>query len=306
VKVAFLGYGEIGTTVLGGVASRHHVGMVVTHESGFTGLETNGVLAMAEERGLPVVSARNAGEPQVLAALREFAPEVLVSANWRTTVPESALEIPSLYPLNVHDALLPAYAGFGSVNWAIRNGDTEIGLTVHVMEAELDTGPVVCQVVVPIGPEDTAGDVYRNLLAEYPGAVLKALELVGEGATPTKQSTEGATFYHRITLADTRIDWALPTERLLNLVRAQSDPFLNAWFTAGDRRVFVKRAVAPLRDYRGTPGRVLRHAEGGVAVACGPSWESGSRGLILLEVQPEGQQPLPASEYFRKPGAQLT
>jgi methionyl-tRNA formyltransferase len=160
-------------------------------------------------------------------------------------------------------------------------------------------------VIVPIGTEDTAGTVYSKLLQEYPGAVLKALNLLADGAQPVPQPSAGSTFYHRITEADTRIDWSLPTRQLVNLIRAQSDPFTNAWCMVNGEKLYVKRAKEPCRSYRGTPGRVIKYAEDGVAVVCGPSWEARSDGIILLEVQGEGQQPQSATSFFKKLGAQL-
>jgi methionyl-tRNA formyltransferase len=305
VKVAFLGYGEIGATVLGPLAAHHKVLTAVTHRPGLSRLGDNQVEKLCERLGLPALFARHADEPHVLRALRDAAPEVVVSANWRTQVSEAVLRIPSRYPVNIHDALLPAYAGFGSVNWSIRNGETEIGLTVHVMERELDTGPVLHTVVVPISEHDTAGTVYAALLREYPGAVLTALDLIAQDARPKPQSTRRASFYHRITEADTRIDWSLPTTQLVNLIRAHSDPFLNAWCTAAGQKLYIKQAARPACSYRGTPGRVIRHAECGVAVVCGPSWEAGSDGIILHEVQWDGQPPQPATQVLTKPGTQL-
>jgi methionyl-tRNA formyltransferase len=277
----------------------------VTHEPSFGGLDEDHVASLSSWLELPTLYARNAGEDHVIRAIKDCEPEVLVSANWRTTVPEPVLEIPSRYPVNIHDALLPGYAGFGSVNWAIRNGETRIGLTVHVMEAELDTGPVLHTVVVPIDAEDTAGIVYARLLREYPGGVLTALGLIADGIRPVPQPTVGASFYHRITEADNKIDWSLPTTLLVNLIRAQSDPFRNAWCTVNGEKLYVKRAKRPVRSYRGTPGRVVRHAEGGVAVVCGPSWEADSNGIILLEIQREGHRSQPAAQYFTKLGIQL-
>jgi methionyl-tRNA formyltransferase len=306
MKTAFLGYGEIGATVLAGLAQAHEVAPVITHRADFGGLGEDHVIRLAERLGLHVVLARNAGEPQVLDALRAAGVDTLVSANWRTTVPAAALEIPRLVPLNVHDALLPSYAGFGSVNWSIRNGEDEIGLTVHVMEPELDTGPVVYQVRVPISETDTAGDVYLRLLEQYPGAVLRALELLAEGVQPVPQKADGASFYHRITARDVRLDWNLPTRRLVDLIRSQIGPYVPTWFELEGTRVFVTAAAVPRRAVKGTPGRVVRFTEGGVAVACGPSWDEGSTGVIMLELQLEGADPVPAASLLTRLGVQLS
>ncbi|WP_159080614.1 methionyl-tRNA formyltransferase [Nocardia suismassiliense] len=298
MKVAFLGYGEIGATVLGPLAAQHDVAAVVTHRPEFGGLGEGHVATLAHRHGLRTLFADDlATAPGVAGALTAAAPEVLVSANWRTRVPEDVLAIPSLCPLNIHDALLPDYAGFGSVNWSIRNGETAIGLTVHIMERDLDTGPVVHTVTVPIAPHDTATTVYSALLKEYPHALLTALERVATGATPTPQRA-GGSFYHRITEADTRIDWTQPTTRILDLVRAQSDPFVNAWCLLDGRKLYIKTAVRPTRAHRGTPGRVIAHTDGGVAVVCGHSWSPDADGIILRQVQRPDQPAGPATDIL--------
>ncbi|MGH3845411.1 MAG: methionyl-tRNA formyltransferase [Pseudonocardiaceae bacterium] len=304
VKIAFLGYGEIGASVLQPLAAHHEVAVAVTHRQDFAGLGDNDVAPLAEWLGLPMLLARNAGEPHVVDTLDDIGPDVLVSANWRTKVPENVLRIPSYYPINIHDALLPDYAGFGSVNWSIRNGETKIGLTVHVMERELDTGPILHTLTVPIGPLDTATTVTGELLKNYPDAVLTALDLIVQGAQPTPQPP-GGSFYHRITEVDTRIDWTEPTTRLLNLVRAQSDPFINAWCLSDGHKLHIKSATRPSRPCRGTPGYIATYTDGGVAVVCGPSWQNGTDGIVLLDVAQPGQAARPAAEILA-PGMRLT
>ncbi len=305
MKAVFFGYGEIGATVLGPLAARHEVSAVVTHRPEFGGLGAGHVAAIAHQLGLRTLIADDlADAPEVVQALRTLAPEVLVSANWRTRVPEDVLAIPSLCPLNIHDALLPDYAGFGSVNWSIRNGETAIGLTVHVMERDLDTGPIVHTVTVPIASQDTATVVYSALLKEYPHAVLTALDRVAAGVTPVPQRA-GGSFYHRITEADTRIDWTQPTTRILDLVRAQSDPFVNAWCLLDGGKLYIKTATFPARTYRGTPGRVVAHVGGGVAVVCGHSWSPDAHGVVLLEVARPGEPAGPATDILA-PRARLS
>ncbi|WP_171164465.1 methionyl-tRNA formyltransferase [Streptomyces sp. I05A-00742] len=304
MRIVFLGYGEIGATVLAGITAVHETALVVTHPTRFSRLNEPHVGIVAADLELPVLEARHAREEHVVEAVRAARPDVLVSANWRTIIPQHVLEIPALLPLNVHDALLPGYAGFGAVNWAIRNGESRTGLTVHVMDPELDTGPVLWQVTVPIDDDDTATTVQQRLLKEYPGAVLAALERAESGVLPVPQTAEGPSFYHRITEADTRIDWALPTRRLLDLVRAHSDPFVNAWCLSAGRKLYIKRAARPARPHRGTPGLVVRHTDGGATVTCGHSWEPGADGIVLLEVRPEDGPPVSATELLR-PGHRL-
>ena len=219
-------------------------------------------------------------------------------------MPVEVLELPRHGAVNVHDALLPRYAGFGAVNWAIRNGESVTGLTAHYMDAEFDTGPIITQRRVEIGPHDTAGRLLEKLVAEYQPVTLEALACVEAGHRGTPQG-DGGTFYHRIGIEDTMIDWQRGTPELYDLVRGQSDPFINAWTRHDGQRLFVKTAALPSRAYRGTPGHVVKRADDGVAVVCGgPDVENG-RGLILLDVQTEDGPPMRAVEYFRRFGDTL-
>lgn len=304
MNVTFMGYGMLGANVLRGLVRHHRVKLVVTHKTGFSELNEPDVQDAAAELGLPVAFSSTAREPELHRRIGEVDPDVIVSTNWRTKVPPEVLALPRLGAINVHDALLPRYAGFGAVNWAIRNGESVTGLTAHYMDAELDTGPVITQTQVPIGAYDDAGRVLENLVAQYRPITLRALELV-EARHRGKPQNGGGTFYHRIGLEDTRIDWNRSSIELYNLVRGQSEPFVNAWTLHNGLRLFVKAATMPSRAYRGTPGYVVTAADGGVAVVCGGHGASDGRGLILLQVQTEDGPPVRAVDYFRRVGDYL-
>jgi methionyl-tRNA formyltransferase len=299
VKLVFMGYGFLGANVLRGLSLGHEVAVVVTHRTEFAGLGEADVQRAAEELKIPVVFSDAAAEPHLHEKLRAIAPDAIVSTNWRTTVPREVLRIPPLGAVNVHDALLPQYAGFGAVNWAIRNGETSTGLTAHLMDEQLDTGRVIAQSVVSIDPHDDARRVLQALLAQYVPVTLRALQLLESGSRGEPQTGE-ASFYHRIGIEDTRIEWGCGTTELYNLVRAQSDPFVNAWTEHLGQRLYVKAAAVPERAYRGTPGRIFSAAEGGVAVACGGPRHPDGRGLILLHVQTEEGPPVRAIDYLPK------
>ncbi|GIE90965.1 methionyl-tRNA formyltransferase [Actinoplanes regularis] len=305
MKIVFFGYGQLGATVLRGIAPHHEVLLVLTHRADFSGLGEPDVEEAAAELGLPVRYSAGAREPELHDHLRRLAPELIVSTNWRTQVPMDVLRIPEHGAINTHDALLPAYAGFGAVNWAIRNGEEETGLTVHYMAETLDTGPVLARARVKIGPQDTADYVLRRLLDEYVPVTLEALERVAAGDLGEPQQTVGASFYHRIGAADTRIDWSDSATTICNLVRGQSDPFVNAWTTHRGLRLWVKAAVRPTRAYGGTPGRVVKAEDGGVVVACGRPADGFDRGVILLQVATETGPPVRAVDYFGTVGDYL-
>jgi len=295
-----MGYGELGANMLRGVAPHHDVVLVVTHPAGFTGLRESDVERSAAELGIPVEFSRSAREPHLHARLHTLRPQVVLSTNWRTRIPSDVLSVPTLGAVNVHDALLPEYAGFGAVNWAVRNGEDATGLTVHYMDEELDTGPIIHRSVVKIGPHDTATDVLATLLEEYVPVTLQALDLVQEGNRGERQTGDGRSFYHRIGVADTRIDWAATSATVYNLIRGQSDPFVNAWTTHDGHRLWVKSAVLPQRSYGGTPGRIVRAEGDGVAVVTGRSCTGEPQGVVIRDVAVDDREPVRALDYFEK------
>lgn len=298
MRLVFMGYGELGATMLAGITRRHEVLRVLTHRAEFSGLGEPDVEKLAADLGIPVTHSAHAGEPELHRQLAELAPDVIVSTNWRTKVPGEVLRIPRYGAINVHDALLPSYSGFGALNWAIRNGEDNAGVTVHFMDEELDTGPVLARAVVPIGPEETAGQLLTRVVAEYVPTTLRALELVEAGHRGEPQTGAGASFYHRIRVEDTRIDWTDSTTTIHNLVRGQSDPFVNAWTTHDEHRLWIKAAARPTRAYGGTGGRIVRAADGGVVIATGRPEHGLDRGIVLLQVALEDGPPVRAVDYF--------
>lgn len=305
MKIVFFGYGQLGANVLRGVAARREIVLVVTHPLDFTGIAEPDVAEAATELGLPIALSTVAAEPELHERLRSLRPDVMVATNWRTRVPVEVLDLPRLGCVNVHDALLPAYAGLGAVNWAIRNGEYTTGLTAHLMAAEFDTGPVLARTVVKIGPTDTAKIVLDQLLEQYVPVTLEALARLGRGHRGEPQRPLGASFYHRIGEQDTRIDWRESATTVHNLIRGQSDPFLNAWTTHDGQRLWVKAADRPSRTYGGTPGRVVRVEHSGVAVACGRPVDGEDRGILLLQVATDSGPPVRAVDYFCRAGGYL-
>ncbi|GAB3157526.1 methionyl-tRNA formyltransferase [Micromonospora sonneratiae] len=300
-----MGYGDLGATVLRGIQPHHEVLRVLTHRTEFSGLGEPHVEQLAAELGLAVSYSAHAGEPELHQQIRDLEPELIVSTNWRTRVPAELLAIPRLGAINVHDALLPAYSGFGAVNWAIRNGEDATGVTVHFMDEELDTGPILTRAVVKIGPHDTAGYVLSKVVAEYVPSTLRALQLVEQGHRGEPQDSQGASFYHRIGVDDTRIDWNDSTTTIYNLVRGQSDPFVNAWTMHDGQRLWVKAAAPPSRCYGGTGGRIVKAGDGGVVIATGRPEHGDNRGIVLLQVALDGGPPVRAVDYFVKFGGYL-
>ncbi len=312
MRVVMFGYQTWGHRTLQALLeSRHDVVMVVTHPPGSGAYEriwSESVADLAAEAGVPVLLRSKPDDPELLQRLKEADPDVLVATNWRTLIPAAIFELPRLGTLNVHDSLLPRYAGFAPLNWALINGETEVGVTAHMMDAELDAGDIVLQKAVPVGPRDTAVDLFHATLALFGPITVEALELVESGRTDwTPQDRSQATFFHKRADADNRIDWSWPARDIANLVRAQPDPYPNAYTFHRGRRLSVLRASVSTARYGGTPGRIFFREGPGVAIVAGPEARRGQNHAVVIErVRTEDGEDLAATEYFTNMGGYLT
>lgn len=312
MRVVFMGYQTWGHRVLEALlTSGHEVPLVITHPSSNHLYETiwnDSVVDLATEHGIPVLERKYANDEGVAAQLRGIQPDLLVSSDWRTWVAPETYALARYGAINVHDALLPRYGGFAPLNWALVNGEPQVGVTVHFMNEEFDLGDIVVQKTVDVGEEDTVTDLFHKTLDLFAPAVLESLDLIGSGRTEwTKQDPAQATFFHKRSLEDSRIDWTWPARDIVNLVRAQVDPYPNAFaYFKGERVRILSAAVSPNR-YGGTVGRVFRPEGEGVAVVCGPRARSGQEyGLVVRRLRTDDGSEYSGADFFKKMGGYLT
>jgi methionyl-tRNA formyltransferase len=228
------------------------------------------VIAAARELGIPVFGDTS------IASLRglidRLRPDCVVISSFNRILPRDVIDRCPF--VNVHYAPLPRYRGRATVNWAIIAGEPSTAITIHVVDHGLDTGNVLFQRPVPIGREDTVGDLYdrlNELQRQHLGdAVVGFLD--GEVGVP--QSSEGATYGCTRLPADGEIDWSAPTERVAALIRALDKPYPGAFTYLNTRRIVIWRAHAldPAPVFTGRiPGRVVNvsRTEGFVDVLTG-------------------------------------
>lgn len=243
---------------------------------------------------LPVLQPRKLKDPEFMAALRAYEPELLVVVAYGRILTPEILALPTVGALNVHASLLPRYRGPAPINWALIRGDRETGVTIQWLKYEVDTGEIFLQERLPIGEEDNAGTLARKLSAR--GAVLLAqvLEKLRRGeAIRETQDEAGVTYAPLITPEMRRLNWEQPAKDAANWIRGL-DPRPGAYtFTQGKiLRLFgarVKKSAGSL----GTPGLALGLTPKGLEIACG----QGS--VTIAELQLAGHKRLPAAEFLR-------
>ena len=232
MRAVVFAYHEVGARCLqalldGGV----DVQLLVTHtDDPNERIWFTSVAEVARKAGIPVITPESASEPDVVTRIAAIAPDYIFSFYYRQMIPMSVLNQAKIAPLNMHGSLLPKYRGRVPINWAVLHGETETGATLHVMAEKPDAGDIVAQQAVPIGPDDTAGEVFAKVTtaaAETLNAVLPRL-LQGEVPRYPNNLSEGSYFGGRKP-EDGRIHWQQSAAQVYNLIRAVAPPYPGAF-----------------------------------------------------------------------------
>lgn len=312
MRVVLFGYQKWGARLLADLlASRHEVVLVVSHpEEGEWSpkIFDESMGDLARENGIPVLYREKAVDDDLVRAIKEHDAEIGVACNWRTWISPEVFSAPARGTVNTHDSLLPRYAGFSPLNWALINGESQVGITAHWMDAELDRGPIITQRTVPVTPTDTTEDLFERTVVLFGALAIDAFDRVENGPHQwLTQDPAHASFFHKRADPDNRIPWERPAKDLVNLVRAQTGPYPNAWCLHEGRRLRVLEAAVSRERCGGTNGRVFAREGTGVIVVAGPdAWRGGQYGLVLQRVKDADDVEHVAGDYFRRMGDYLT
>lgn len=221
----------------------------------------NPVKELAITRGLPLFQPQRLRLEAAHQWVAEQRPDLLVLAFVTEIVPQTMIELATWGGINFHPSLLPAYRGGSAMNWALINGEKETGVTIHKIDAGIDTGPIIIQEKVSIEPDDTVKSLYFNKI--YPlgvKMVAEAVRLIREGkAVARPQDESQASFQAVIKEQDVRINWQQDAGRIYNLIRG-SNPTPGAWTIWRGQK--LKLWEAKPYQAQGSPGMVLEVLEG--------------------------------------------
>ncbi len=192
-----------------------------------------------------------------------------------------------------------AGGGLDPINWAIIYGETESGVTIHVLDDRIDLGDIILQRRFSIGVSETGFDVHRKSLRLVADMVPEALQRLDDGtARGTAQDPAKLTMFPRRSEHDNRIDWRASNVEIYNLIRAQADPFPNAHSSIGGVKLKIKSASLATGSFRGRVGTIVDRSSSGVVVLCGDDDGAARSGLIVHEVQEVSGKPIDARDYF--------
>lgn len=258
-------------------------------------LTASPVKQAAQAAGLPVEQPETLRTPQGREPLDRWKPDVLVVVAYGLILPVEALTLPRFGCVNIHASLLPRWRGAAPIQRAILAGDEETGTTIMLMDAGLDTGPMLLQKRMRIEPTDTAGTLHDRLAAQGAEALLEALADLEAGTARTQpQPEEGVTYAAKLEKSEARIDWYARASEIERKVRA-----FNPWPIAETRlngeQLRILAATAEMEESTRLagqpPGTVLLISDRAFLVQCGMGR------LAIHEVQRPGRRPVSARDF---------
>lgn len=247
MKTLFLGTSAFAVPSLRAVAAGSDLQAVVTQPDRPAGrglrLAPSPVKVAAQALGIPVWEPTSLRD--LASACARDAYDLFALASYGRILPQALLDVPRLGALNVHPSLLPRYRGATPIQTALRNGDAETGASILLMDAGMDTGPLVLQARVAILPLDDYGTLHDRLAARGAELLTQALELAGRGALSSQPQQGEASLTTPIRREDLEIDWSWPPARIVDWVRAYApQPAARAQLD-GERVKVLRAHVAP-------------------------------------------------------------
>lgn len=244
--------------------------------------------------GIPVYQPQSCRDEAVWEELRALAPDVIVVAAYGKLLPQALLDIPRVAIINVHSSILPQYRGAAPINWAVLNGDSETGVTIQYMAAELDAGDILLVKRTAIDPEEDAGQLYDRLAALGGEAASEALSLLRDGAAPRTPQVYSPEYQYAAMLSRemSPIDWTKPAKAIINQIRGLIPWPCATTDVAGSRWKVYRGRLGSATDK--VPGTVLSAGKAGIEVACGDGWS-----IFLTEIQADGGKRMAAGDYLR-------
>lgn len=244
----------------------------------------------AERLGIrTILQPESVKDPEFAEEIARLEPDIIVVVAFRI-LPPAVYEPARLGAFNLHGSLLPRFRGAAPIHHAVLSGETKTGVTTFYLKKLVDTGDMILQRDMDIGPEETTGDVHDRMMILGAEAVLETVRLIESGQVPAvRQDDSLATPAPKVFREDGRIEWTQSAEQVHNRIRGMS-PYPGA-FTAHDG-VELKLLRSRVVEGTGNPGEVVE-ADERLIVACG------TEAVEIVQLQQEGRRALSAADFLR-------
>ncbi len=255
------------------------------------------VKELALKASIPFLQPESIRGDEFLAELRQYHPDIIGLTAYGNILPENIINLPPLGTINVHGSLLPKYRGAAPIQWALINGETETGITIMQMDKGVDTGDILLQEKLPIGPEDTAGSL-SGKLAELGGKALgAALDLLRlDRLNPTQQNNNLASLAPLLNKEDGLVNWLHSAVQISCQIRGL-DPWPTTYTTLSGKRLrLFSPEVADKSLCLGCsisePGIICTANRDGLLITTGDGC------LLIKEIQAEGSRRMSVDAFL--------
>jgi len=264
---------------------------------GRQGIQQSAVKQFAQSRGLQILQPEKLKNPEFLDALKAFKPDLQIVVAFRM-LPEVVWALPPMGTMNLHGSLLPKYRGAAPINWAVIHGEAETGLTTFLLKHEIDTGDLLFQEKVPIGPDETAGELHDRMMHVGAKLVLRSVQALEHGTVqPVQQADLEATHAPKIFAETCRINFDQAAKQVHNFVRGLS-PYPGAWTSLEGKTVKILKTSLDPGPWPIDPAGAF---EPGTWISDGKNYLRirTSDGLItVLELQMEGKRRMNVKDFL--------
>ena len=298
MKIIFLGTSEFATVSLKAlIKSEHKIDLVATQPQkergrGLKVLPT-AVQAYAQEEGVEVVTCKDVNSKDFIQRLKDIGADIFIVVDFGQILSSELLNIPKLFPLNIHASLLPQYRGAAPIQRAILDGKKKTGVTVMKIIKQLDSGDIIAQKKIKIDSSYDAATLRKKLAHMGSELLIDVLQKAAmDDVAFTKQDESKVTYAAKIKKQDGLIIWESPAERILNQVRA-CNPWPSAYTYFMGKMLKVLRVKLLDRVKDSQPGSVVKAENGEIIVACADYC------ISITELQLEGKKPLVCAEFLR-------
>jgi methionyl-tRNA formyltransferase len=282
MRVVFLGNHTVGVKTLQAISETEEVAGVVAHPPDEEdGVKYGSVYEFASRRGWPVIRARGK-DPAAASFIKMAQPDLLWITDYRFLIPLSLIALAPKGVINLHPSLLPKYRGRAPVNWAILNGEKELGISAHFVDEGMDTGPIIEQYRFELREDQDVSDALEILYPLYQTITRQVLGCFHSNSISTHpQDHRLASVFPARKPEEGFIDWRKPASRIRDLIRAVTHPYPGAFTYWKKRKILIWKACLDSVPNKGSPGQIVSAGpESQLNVACGEGT------LRILEYNP--------------------
>lgn len=235
MEIGLLLGGDTGYKVLKTISKKYNIVFILTDK------KSDKIIRYSTSHKIPIFT-NNPRKEEINAFLVNKDIDVLFSINYIYIINENLIYLPKKNALNIHGSLLPKYRGRTPNVWAIINGEKEAGVTVHEISNECDAGDIIERKIIKIKNTDTGYTLLKKMLIIYPILINKVLRDIETGDIKSiRQDGTFATYFNKRTPDDGQIDWSWQKERIMNWVRALSNPYPGAFTFINEVKIIINK-----------------------------------------------------------------